>query len=202
VTPPDDAVARYLRALDRLGAVVDAVPAERWDAPTPCSGWSARRLVGHLVDGQGQVSATVTGQGQVLAMLAAEGPGRRCPTRTHSACSPARTTPAPGEAPTRRPSRRCALSHPAPECPPRWARGPSSSSSASPSSSPSSTPGPGDGDRPADLDPDAVRALLPGVLALGGRLQATGRYAPPVAVPDDAPAQDRLLAALGRRPLG
>jgi Mycothiol maleylpyruvate isomerase N-terminal domain len=46
----DDAVGRYLRALDRLGAVVDAVPAERWDASTSCSGWSARRLVGHLVD--------------------------------------------------------------------------------------------------------------------------------------------------------
>jgi uncharacterized protein (TIGR03086 family) len=53
---------------------------------------------------------------------------------------------------------------------------------------------------PADLDPDAVRALLPGVLALGGQLQATGTYGPPVPVPDDAPAQDRLLAALGRRP--
>jgi uncharacterized protein (TIGR03083 family) len=52
VTRPDDAVARYLRGLDRLGAVVDAVPAERWNAPTPCSGWSARHLVGHLVDGQ------------------------------------------------------------------------------------------------------------------------------------------------------
>ena len=51
MTRPDDAVARYLRALDRVGAVVDAVPAERWDVPTPCSGWSARRLVGHLVAG-------------------------------------------------------------------------------------------------------------------------------------------------------
>ena len=63
MTRPDDAVARYLRALDRLGAVVDAVPAERGDAPTPCSGWSARHLVGHLVDGQGQVLAMVTGHG-------------------------------------------------------------------------------------------------------------------------------------------
>jgi uncharacterized protein (TIGR03083 family) len=65
VTRPDDAVARYLRALDRLDAVVDAVPAERWDAPTPCSGWSARRLVGHLVDGQSQVLAMLAGEGPV-----------------------------------------------------------------------------------------------------------------------------------------
>jgi hypothetical protein len=49
---------------------------------------------------------------------------------------------------------------------------------------------------------DAVRALLPGVLAPDGQLQATGMDAPPVPVPDDAPAQDRPLAALGRRSLG
>jgi len=54
--------------------------------------------------------------------------------------------------------------------------------------------------RPADLDPEAVRALLPGVLALGDRLQGSGMYGPAVPVPDDAPAQDRLLAALGRGP--
>jgi hypothetical protein len=45
-----------------------------------------------------------------------------------------------------------------------------------------------------------VRALLPGVLALGDRLQGSGMYGPAVPVPDDAPAQDRLLAALGRGP--
>ena len=105
MTRPDDAVARYLRALDRVDAVVDAVPARRWDAPTACPGWSARQLLGHLVDGQHQV----------LAMLAGEGP----------------------------------------------------------------------------------RAPVP-----QPQLAATGMYAAPVPVPDDAPAQDLLLAALGRRPPG
>jgi hypothetical protein len=70
VTRPDDAVARYPGALDRVGAVVDAVPAERWDAATPCAGWSARQLVGHLVDGQGQVLAMLApAQDRLLAAL-------------------------------------------------------------------------------------------------------------------------------------
>ena len=96
------------------------------------------------------------------------------------------------------------MPHPAPWWPLRWARGPSSSSSAIALVEPvvhtwdlATATG-----RPVDLDPDPVRALLHGVLALGGQLQATGMYAPAVPVADDAPAKDRLLAALGRRPPG
>ncbi|SHN80688.1 TIGR03083 family protein [Geodermatophilus obscurus] len=158
MTRPDDAVARYLRALDRLGAVVEAVPAERWDAPTPCSGWSARHLVGHLVDAQGQV----------LAMLAGEDP--RAPVTGLEALGALAGRDRAGS----------------------WRRAHQAAVSALATAT----------GRPADLDPDAVQALLPGVLALGGQLQASGMYGPPVPVPDDAPAQDRLLAALGRRPHG
>ncbi|WP_369136644.1 TIGR03086 family metal-binding protein [Modestobacter versicolor] len=35
-----------------LSAVLDAVPAEAWDRPSPCEGWSARDVVRHLVDTQ------------------------------------------------------------------------------------------------------------------------------------------------------
>jgi uncharacterized protein (TIGR03086 family) len=197
VTRPDDAVARYLRALDRLGTVVDAVPAQRWDAPTPCPGWSARQLLGHLVDGQHQV----------LAMLAGEGP----------------------RAPVPEPEALGALAGPDPAG--SWRRAHQAvvavvaALSGAASGAGVATPlGPRTVEqllgialvepvvhtwdlatatgRPADLDPDAVQALLPGVLALGGQLAATGMYAAPVPVPDDAPAQDRLLAALGRRPPG
>jgi uncharacterized protein (TIGR03086 family) len=35
-------------AIDDFGALVDRVPADRWDAPTPCSEWSVRDLVNHL----------------------------------------------------------------------------------------------------------------------------------------------------------
>ena len=194
MTRPDDAVARYLRALDRLGAVVDAVPAERWDAPTPCSGWSARQLLGHLVDGQGQVLAMLAGEGprapvpepEALGLLAGPDPaGSWC--RAHQAAVAALRGAAPDAGVTTPLGPRTveqllgiALVEPVVHT---WDLATATG-------------------RPADLDPDAVRALLPGVLALGGQRAATGMYAAPVPVPDDAPAQDRLLAALGRRPPG
>ena len=194
MTGPDDAVARYLRALDRLGAVVGAVPAERWDAPTPCSGWSARHLVGHLVDGQGQVLAMLTGEGprapatgpEALGALAGPDPAGSW-QRSHRAAVAALSGTAPGAVVATPLGPRTAeellgiaLVEPVVHT---WDLAMATG-------------------RPADLDPDAVQALLPGVLALGGQLQASGMYGPPVPVPDDAPAQDRLLAALGRRPPG
>ncbi len=194
MTRPDDAVARYLRALDRLGAVVDAVPAERWDAPTPCPDWSARQLAGHLVDGQGQVLAMLTGEGPrvpvtdpgALGLLAGPAPAGSW-RRAHQSAAAALRGAAPDAAVATPLGPRTveqllgiAFVEPVVHT---WDLATATG-------------------RPADLDPDAVRALLPGVLALGGQLQATGMYAPAVPVPDDAPAQDRLLAALGRRPPG
>jgi uncharacterized protein (TIGR03086 family) len=194
VTRPDDAVARYLRALERVGDVVGSVPAERWDVPTPCSGWSARQLVGHLVDGQGQVLAVLAGEGprvpvtdaEALGLLAGPDPAGSW-RRAHRTAVAALRGAAPGAGVATPLGPRTveqllgiALVEPVVHT---WDLATATG-------------------RPADLDPDAVRTLLPGVRALGGQLQATGMYAPPVPVPADAPAQDRLLAALGRRPLG
>ncbi|WP_211516977.1 maleylpyruvate isomerase family mycothiol-dependent enzyme [Geodermatophilus africanus] len=138
MTRPDDAVARYLRALDRLGAVVDAVPAERWDAPTPCSGWSVRQLLGHVVDGQGQVLAMLAGEGprapvpepEALGLLAGPDPAGSW-RRAHRAAVAALDGAAPGAVvahPAGPADRRAAPRHR-----PRRARGP--------------YVGPGDGDR-------------------------------------------------------
>jgi uncharacterized protein (TIGR03086 family) len=44
-----DTMAQYRRALETTDAVIRAVPADRWDAPSPCAGWSAIDLVGHLI---------------------------------------------------------------------------------------------------------------------------------------------------------
>ena len=38
-------------ALGATGRVVEAVPADRWQAATPCAGWDVRALVNHLVSG-------------------------------------------------------------------------------------------------------------------------------------------------------
>jgi len=40
---------QYQAALVPLTAVVEAVLPGRWDAPSPCEGWTARDVVGHLV---------------------------------------------------------------------------------------------------------------------------------------------------------
>ena len=37
----------YTKALYGFDAVVRRVPADRWDAPSPCDGWSARDVVTH-----------------------------------------------------------------------------------------------------------------------------------------------------------
>lgn len=43
---------RYRLLAERFTAVVDAVPADRWAAPSPCEGWTARDVVGHVVESQ------------------------------------------------------------------------------------------------------------------------------------------------------
>lgn len=45
-----DLAPRYRRAADRLTRIVEAVPADRWDAPSPCDDWSARDVLRHVLD--------------------------------------------------------------------------------------------------------------------------------------------------------
>lgn len=186
------ALELYLRALDRVSAVVDAVPTDRWDAPTPCPDWSARQLLGHLIDGQRQVLAMVTGDGprppvtdpRALGTLTGADPTAAWQrARQDSATALADITPAakvatPLGTQTVEQVLGIALVEPVVHT---WDLATATAQTAT-------------------LDAEAVQALLPGVLALGGRLQATGMYRPPVTVPEDASAHDRLLAALGRDP--
>jgi uncharacterized protein (TIGR03086 family) len=44
---------RYRRLSDEFAARVAAVPADRWDSPSPCEDWTARDLVRHVVETQG-----------------------------------------------------------------------------------------------------------------------------------------------------
>jgi uncharacterized protein (TIGR03086 family) len=48
-----EASDRYRRLSDAFAAKIAAVPASRWDASTPCSEWTVRDLVGHVVSTQG-----------------------------------------------------------------------------------------------------------------------------------------------------
>jgi len=44
---------RYRRLTAAFADVIAAVPPERWSSPSPCEDWTARDVVGHIVDTQG-----------------------------------------------------------------------------------------------------------------------------------------------------
>jgi uncharacterized protein (TIGR03086 family) len=41
---------RYAKLAGQMADRIAAVPADGWDAPTPCEGWTARDLLDHLID--------------------------------------------------------------------------------------------------------------------------------------------------------
>lgn len=45
---------RYRRLADDLERKIAAVPEDRWASPSPCEGWDARALVGHVVETNGR----------------------------------------------------------------------------------------------------------------------------------------------------
>jgi uncharacterized protein (TIGR03086 family) len=45
----DDPVERHRRACDGFARVAHAVPTGQWPAPTPCTEWTARDLVEHVI---------------------------------------------------------------------------------------------------------------------------------------------------------
>ena len=50
------------------------------------------------------------------------------------------------------------------------------------------------------LDPDLCAQLLDGMTQMEDLLRSSGQYGPAVPVPDDAPAQDRMIGFIGRDP--
>jgi uncharacterized protein (TIGR03086 family) len=52
----------YRRAQDGFEAMLAAVPADMWEAPSPCPGWTLRDVAGHLIWGQEQMRHWATGQ--------------------------------------------------------------------------------------------------------------------------------------------
>jgi uncharacterized protein (TIGR03086 family) len=46
-----DATTGYRTALDGFDAVIRRVPADAWDNPSPCEGWSALEVAGHVISG-------------------------------------------------------------------------------------------------------------------------------------------------------
>ena len=179
----------YLRALEGVTAVADSAPSERWEACSPCPAWSARQLLGHVIDAQRQVVAMLTGQGPhppvsdlaQLARLAGTDPAK-CWRRTQldTADALARvdldaSVATPLGTRTVADVLAIALIEPLIHgCDLAVATG-----------------------QRVTLDPEAVQVTLPAVQALGRQLDS-GMYQPALPTPPDATAQDQLLAALGR----
>ena len=46
-----DNLRNYIKALYTMDAVVNRVPADKWDAQSPCDEWTAREVVGHCLYG-------------------------------------------------------------------------------------------------------------------------------------------------------
>ncbi|QBJ96881.1 TIGR03086 family protein [Rhodococcus sp. ABRD24] len=49
----------YRRLAAALTDRIDAVPADRWESPSPCDGWSTRDVVAHIVETQAHMMGVV-----------------------------------------------------------------------------------------------------------------------------------------------
>ena len=56
-----DVDAVLLAGLDRFGGVLEQVGPDDWDRPSPCEGWSARALTGHVLTVLDSAATTLRG---------------------------------------------------------------------------------------------------------------------------------------------
>ncbi|WP_046499907.1 TIGR03086 family metal-binding protein [Streptomyces odonnellii] len=57
-----DIAHRYLLLSAQFLTRVEATPANRWDAASPCEGWTARDVVAHVINGHRGILAVVDGR--------------------------------------------------------------------------------------------------------------------------------------------
>lgn len=60
MAPTSDEI--FLRGLDRFGEVIDQVPADEWDRPSRCEGWSNLDVLGHLSTALGMGASLLKGE--------------------------------------------------------------------------------------------------------------------------------------------
>jgi uncharacterized protein (TIGR03086 family) len=182
-------VARYREALDLFGSIVDGVAGDRWGDPSPCAGWTAAAVVGHVINGSRIILAIAVDDPPVPpatdpALIAGSEP-RAAWHRRRAEISTIvdRLDPAapvsgvPGVATIDDGLGRAAIEplvH-------AWDLAVAT------------------GQR-IDLPGELVAPLLAGLEPLAGSLRASGMFADGVPVPADAPIADRLMALVGRRP--
>lgn len=180
---------RYRRALDLVTGLVVTFPPEAWGQMSPCPSWTARDLLGHLVDGQEQILSMLRGHGRrPVEDDTAAGTGPELVAMWHAAVRELTqmladldldtVVPTPTRPRTVDELLTIGVIEPLIHA---WDLAATT-------------------DRSITLDPEAVHATLIGIRALDVDLAATGMYAAPVAIREGATKQDQLIAATGRDP--
>lgn len=178
---------RWRTLSDQLAATIDAVPADRWDDPSPCPGWRARDVVGHLVAWMPGLYLGSAGLPPLDAPSVEADPVGAW-RATDGAVYALLTDPELARRPTSSPAGEMSLEdliamtglmdllvH-------RWDLARATGQDET-------------------LDPDEVEQFAAGLdPAMTEPMVASGHYQPPVLVADDADDQTRLLAFTGRRP--
>lgn len=180
---------RYQRSLDLVTGLAATFPPAAWGHMSPCPPWTARDLLGHLVDGQEQIMSMLRGHGPRPAeadTVAGAGPELVATwyatvqelTGMLADLDLDTVVPTPTRPRTVDELLTIGVIEPLIHA---WDLATTI-------------------DRAIILDPEAVHATLIGVRALEVELAATGMYAAPVAIREGATEQERLLAATGRAP--
>lgn len=180
----DDPVVLFEQATERAATVMAGVSAEQLSSPTPCADWDVQQLIDHMVGGTDYLVAALAGEAPPersgrsvedynlgLVKLRV---GLRAPGGLDQMCM----SPLGFEWPVAHAVAGTfmdALIH-------TWDLAAATGQDTS-------------------LDPELVEACIAMFLPdMPERGRASGLVGPAITMPDDAPAQDRLLAAMGRRP--
>lgn len=176
---------RYRSLAAEFTRRVDAVPAERWDDPSPCEGWTARDVVRHMIETHQSMPGYV-GLSLDLTTSVDDDPVAAW-AEARNAMQALVDDPAQADREYDGYFGRTSLGttvdrflgfdlliH-------AWDLARAT----------------GQDER---LPPDEVSKVHAAALELGDNLRLDGVCGPPVSVPDDAAEQDRLLALLGRTP--
>jgi uncharacterized protein (TIGR03086 family) len=187
VTPQDSPAAEHRRVAGRFTELVRATPADAWDNPSPVAEWRARDVVGHLV-------------GWFPGFLEA-GAGVRLPSGPSVEDDPVAAWQTHADAvqallddpttPGRTLSDRHVGDVPLDQAVDRfytadvfmhtWDLARATG-------------------QEAGLDPERCALMLAGMEPLDEMLRQSGQYGPRVPVPEDADAESRLMAFIGRDP--
>jgi len=175
------AAAEYRRRADAFESLVASTPADRWISPSPCAGWTAEDVVAHVVDFSAQVLQERAGIDDAPRFADFDSPLDAF-RATRAAVQ--RLLDDPGTATELATYVRWSLGFDLPQH--GWDLAMATGQDATIA--------------PEELaiiwgsgDPEAFEKAF-------GWQRAQGWYGPPIAVPEDAPLQDRVLGVLGRDP--